>query len=174
MPKNTGLESFKKEINIDGNIIKVRGEDVPLWVAKSLVNGQNAIGITGEDLYYEFCLKQDIFVPIIKTVQWDDQTAMFGKPALCLMGNTDKIPNQNDLTVFIPRKYRTIANNYLKRFNRNFSKVYVSGCVETSCNQGIADLVIDIVYTGASQKKYNLQIIEKIFESNYVVIGGSK
>ena len=52
-----------------------------------------------------------------------------------------------------------------------FWKNYVNGCVETSCSEGIADLIIDIVYTGSSLERYGLQIYDVIIKSDFLVLG---
>ena len=40
-----------------GNLIEVRGEDVPLVVSNLIKQGKKAAGITGEDLFKEFLLE---------------------------------------------------------------------------------------------------------------------
>ena len=51
-----------------------------------------------------------------------------------------------------------------------FRKIYVSGCVETGYSEGIADLAIDIVYSGATMERNGLRVYEKIKESDFVII----
>lgn len=158
-------------------IFEVRGEDVPFWVNQFKNNGKNAIGLTGEDLYREFCLSNDnAGLKIIKKMVWNDSRALFKKPTLCLIGNKDKNLSKlnKELTVGICSKYKRLANNYLKLLEKKgyiFNKIYVNGSVELSCSEGIADLVIDIVYTGNSLKKYGLRVYDKIMESDFVIIG---
>ena len=185
-PKNSGLKKYNKIAfsnlkNVDSSkIITARGEDIPLLVQQYLLNGKNAIGLTGEDLFQEFSVsKKGKKITILKTIEWKDSSAMFNKPALCLLGSNKVKLNDlpKDLTIYISSKYKNIANKYLSKFENNgfnFNKIYITGCVETNIVQGLADLVIDIVYTGRSIKESNLQILEKIIESDFVIIGDTK
>jgi len=40
-----------------------------------------------------------------------------------------------------------------------------------SCSEGIADLIIDIVYTGNSLFRYGLQVYDKIMYSDFLILG---
>lgn len=152
-------------------IFEVRGEDVPFWVKEFGNNGRKVIGLTGEDLYLEFCLKENNNLIILKRIQWNDSKALFSKPTLCLICSKDLNKLPKNITVCICSKYKEIANNYLKKFkNYNIKKIYVNGSVELSCSEGIADLIIDIVYTGKSLDKYGLKVYDKIFRSNFLII----
>lgn len=140
--------------------------------------GKPAIGLTGEDLYEEYKANNGSGskLKVLKTIEWGDKRAKFGKPALCLIGPQDKkledLPK--DLSIWIASKYRGLADRYLKGLEDkgySFQKNYVNGCVETSCSEGIADLIIDIVYTGSSLKKYELTIYETILKSDFLILG---
>jgi len=52
-----------------------------------------------------------------------------------------------------------------------FQKLYVNGSVETMCSEGLADLAIDIVYTGGSVEMYNLDVLDQIIKSDFLIIG---
>jgi ATP phosphoribosyltransferase len=187
-PKNSGLKKYKEIAfsnleNVEASgIIQARGEDIPFLVREYLNKGKKAIGLTGEDLLLDFSLSESEErngLKVLKTIEWKDSSAMFSKPALCLLGSkgTKLSGLPKDLTVYISSKYRNIANRYLSRFEKQgfrFSKIYLGGCAETNIVQGLADLVIDIVYTGRSVRESNLQILEKITESNFVIIGCTK
>jgi ATP phosphoribosyltransferase len=58
VPKNSGL-AICKEISKEysGEILEVRGEDVPLFVDELFRQNKKVIGITGEDLLKEFCIR---------------------------------------------------------------------------------------------------------------------
>jgi len=163
---------------VDPRIIEVRGEDVPYWLESFRRKGKPAIGLTGEDLYEEYKANNGSGskLEILKTIEWQDETAKFGKPALCLIGPEDKelqdLPK--DLSIWIASKYRGLADRYLKKLEEQgytFMKNYVNGCVETSCSEGIADLIIDIVYTGSSLKRYELTIYDTILKSDFLILG---
>jgi ATP phosphoribosyltransferase len=159
-------------------VLEVRGEDVPFWVERLLSKGKNAVGFTGQDLFEEYTLSAGVRgkVDILKVFEWNDPKAMFGKPALCLIGPSGKaLKNMpKTLNVWIAAKYKNIADRYLAKYESQgytFNKEYVNGCVETSCSEGMADIIIDIVYTGSSLKKFGLGIYEKIFESDFLMVG---
>ncbi|MHC1605524.1 MAG: hypothetical protein ACXQTP_06120 [Candidatus Methanofastidiosia archaeon] len=159
-------------------IIEVRGEDVPFWVSQLTKKGKKAIGFTGEDLYREYAAKnsKDV-IRIIKKIEWKDSKAIFKKPSLCLMGPKEKSIKEmpKELTVCICSKFKGLAQDYLSQFEKkdyNISKIYVNGCVETSCQEGIADVVIDIVYSGDTMKKCGLCVYDIIFSSDCVILGG--
>ncbi len=159
-------------------VVEVRGEDVPDWLERYKKKGMRAIGLTGEDLYEEYYQRRGCAseLNVLQVIEWDDPKAMFGKPALCLMGPKGKSmpdPNQR-LEIWIASKYRNISLTYLAELERKkylFNRVYVNGSVETGYTEGMADLVIDIVYTGSSLEKCGLEVLDVIMRSNFLVIG---
>ena len=178
VPKNSGLKEYRqKALDIldikDIKTLEVRGEDVPFWVESLTNNGKRTIGLTGEDLYQEYQLKTNQDFKIINRIEWYDESAMFRKPTLCLLGPKGKqlesIPK--NATIFICAKYKAIAEKYLDSINCNgFNKVYVNGCVELSYSEGVSDIVIDIVYSGKSMNKYGLGVYDKILQSDFLII----
>ncbi len=181
VPKNSGL-SICKELakEYSGEILEVRGEDVPLFVANLLKQGKNVIGITGEDLYKEFNLKNENITEILKIIPWKDAKCFFGKPTLCLLGSKDKtlenLPKK--IRICINRKYQKLTNKYcinkLISQGYNVEKVYVSGDSESMFSNSLVDLVVDIVYSGKSAEEAGLKVYDKIFSSDIVVIGRKK
>lgn len=179
IPKNSGLAIAEEIINeFKGEIVEIRGEDVPSFVLKLLKENKRVIGITGEDLFKEFLFEtKEASLEILKVIEWKDESYIFKKPALCLLGakgkNLDSLPK--NLKICINRKYKELGKKYctniLKNKGYNLEKIYASGATEEFFSKGIVDLVIDIVCTGNSIKRYNLEIYEKLFESNLVVIG---
>jgi ATP phosphoribosyltransferase len=182
VPKNSGLQGYNElvEINKNSQILKVRGEDVPFWVEKLLQNKSDVIGITGQDLYYEYNLENyKTNTKIINLIIWDDNQALFNKPTLCLIGpknrSLENLPK--NLKICISSKYKNIAKKYLNLLETRgyvFEKFYVKGSVEESFLMGLSDIVIDIVYTGKSMNELGLTVYDKIFYSNFVIIGGKK
>lgn len=184
VPKNSGLRKYRDiglgYLSKKNQILEVRGEDVPFWVSELLSENKNAIGLTGEDLYSEYCLNNPTkIIKIIKKISWQDDKALFGKPALCLIGprNTDLSSLNKYLTVAIPSKYKRIASDYLSLLEAKgyrFRKMYLNGSIEATCAIGLSDIIIDIVYSGKSIVSNGLKIYEKILDSDFVIIGGDK
>ena len=158
-------------------VVVSRGEDVPFVIEELSQNGKRIIGLTGRDLFKEYELsKYNTNIVVLKTINWDDQNAMFGKPVLCLLGPKGKkledLPK--NLRVSINSKYKNLAKKYLNILEDKgyrFAKIYLSGSTESAYCNGISDLVIDIVYTGSSMKNANLEVYDKIFESDFVILG---
>jgi len=183
VPNNKSLAGYvERTLQYLGNpsrdkIVVSRGEDVPFIIEELSQTGKRVIGLTGRDLFKEYELsKYNTKLTVLKTISWEDKKAMFGKPVLCLLGSKDKkledLPK--NLKVCINSKYKNLAKRYLNLLEENgfkFSKIYLSGSTEAAYCNGLSDLVIDIVYTGASMKNANLEVYDKIFESDFVIIG---
>ncbi|HLG23796.1 MAG TPA: hypothetical protein VI564_02590 [Candidatus Nanoarchaeia archaeon] len=183
VPNNKSLGNYVEiTLNYLGNpskdkLVVSRGEDVPFIVESLPQNGKVVLGLTGRDLFKEYELSNyNTKLRIIRTISWKDNKAMFGKPALCLLGPNGKkltdLPKK--LKVCINSKYKNLAKKYLnilEDLGYRFAKIYLSGSTESAFSNGISDLVIDIVYTGSSIKKANLGVYDKIFESDFVIIG---
>ena len=182
MPKNSGLEKCReiaenfKDKNTE--VISVRGEDIPFLVSTMAKEGKDVLGITGEDVFKEFILnRREPGVEILKRITWRDEKSLYGKPTLCLLGpegkNLEELPKR--LKVIINKKYEKIAKKYLSKIQDSegmaFEKIYLSGSTEEMYAANISNLVIDIVYSGASAKRAGLKVYDKIFESDIVVIG---
>lgn len=158
-------------------IIESRGEDIPFIVEEMSKNGKKVIGLTGKDLLKEYELaKYNTKLVVLKTIVWFDKNAIFGKPVLCLLGpKGEKLEDlPKNLKVCINSKYKNLSKKYLNLLESKgyiFIKMYLSGSTEAAYSNGLSDLVIDIVYTGTSMRNANLDVYDKIFESDFVVIG---
>jgi ATP phosphoribosyltransferase len=115
---------------------------------------------------------------ILKTISWEDSKCLFGKPTLCLLGPKDKqlenLPKK--LRICINRKYQRFTNKYCinKLVSQGYEveKIYVSGASEQMFSRQLADLVVDIVCSGKSAEEAGMEVYEKLFCSDIVVIGG--
>lgn len=182
IPKNSGLNRCKKYaenlIKDPSKMLEVRGEDVPLFVESLIKEGKKVCGITGEDLFNEFKLENPKSnINILNLIPWDDSSSKFGKPTLCLLGpknkNLEDLPER--LRICISNKYKGTAEEYLKKLkDKIFERVYVNGSTEATFSSNLSDLVIDIVYSGKSAEEVGLEVYDKIFESDIVIIGQSK
>lgn len=198
LPKNSGLEAYCTELEcLPNEKVIVRAEDVPVFVEQMLQNGKSVIGLTGEDLFREYKLKNVISkVNVIEKIPWLDESAIFNKPSLCLLGPIGKklknlarakqgFAEPEKLQLFLdtsstkPRvainsKYKFLSEKYLKELkskNFDFERVYLNGCTEEAYKMGLCDLVIDIVYSGKSAREAGLAIYERIMESDIVLLG---
>ena len=183
VPNNKSLLSYR-DMALDylgkpakEGIIESRGEDIPFIVEELSQNGKKIFGLTGSDLLKEYQMsKYESQLRVVKKISWLDKKAMFGKPALCLLGPKNKNIEQlsGNFKVCINSKYKNLAKRYLNVLENKgckFMKIYLSGSTEAAYTNGLSDLVIDIVYTGASMEKADLKVYDKIFESDFVIIG---
>jgi len=179
IPKNSGLKKCKEyaqQITKDSSkILEVRGEDVPLFVEKLCSYGKRAIGITGEDLFTEFKLeKPSTKVDILEIIPWEDDSAIYGRPTLCILGPKGKTLTElpKKLKIGINKKYKNIAEKFISSIKeKNIELIYLSGSTESTFSNNLVDLVIDIIYSGKSAEMAGLSIYQKIMESNMVLIG---
>lgn len=183
VPNNKSLANYSAiALSYLGNpeedkIVKSRGEDIPFVVEELSKNGKRVIGLTGRDLLKEYELsKYNTRLTVLKTIIWYDKNALFGKPVLCLLCPKDRKIEEmpKNLKVCINSKYKNLAKKYLNVLENNgynFTKIYLSGSTEAAYSNGLSDLVIDIVYTGSSMKKAELEVYDKIFESDFIIIG---
>ena len=168
-----GLLEATKELRI----IKSRGEDIPLIVEEFFRKGIKVVGMTGRDLLKEYKLSnENTKLSVVRTIPWVDNNAMFGKPVLCLLGPKEKKIEElpKSLRVCVNSKYKNLANKYLNQLelkDYTFERIYLAGSTEAAYSTGLADLVIDIVYTGASMRDAGMEVYEKIYESDFVIIG---
>ena len=183
VPNNASLSGYRNKAldyfpnRSEKEIVESRGEDIPFIVEELSQNGKKAFGLTGSDLLKEYRLSNyNSKLKVFKKICWTDKTAKFGKPTLCLLGPKEKKLEQlsKNLKVCINSKYKNLAKRYLNVLEGkgySFIKIYLSGSTEAAYCNGLSDLVIDIVYTGASIKAANLDVYDKIFESDFLVIG---
>ena len=179
MPKNSGLEDYRNALQAMPNEkILVRAEDVSFFVDKLISKGINAVGITGLDLQKEYKFKNPLSeVRVIQNLGWGDESALFGKPTLCLLGpigGKGLLPQMLGV-VAINKKYSAIADNYLGKLRQkgiSFEKILLNGATELAAEVGIANYVIDIVVSGKSAKEAGLRVYERILESEAVLVGG--
>ena len=178
IPKNSGLSVCKDIVKeYSGEILEVRGEDVPLFVYELIRQNKKVIGITGEDLLKEFLLEnKNTGIEILEIVKWCNENCVFGKPTLCLLGDKNRKFEELDkkLRVCINKKYSRIAKKYLSRLEDKgfrFEKLYLAGATESAFQKKLVDIVIDIVCSGKSAEEAGLCVYDKIFSSDIVVIG---
>ena len=164
------------------NTLEFRAEDIPLSVYSLASSNKKAIGLTGEDLFRDFLLKKrNSGLILLKKVIWEDRNALFGKPALCLLGPKGKalndFPKGQELRVGISTKYKELAKKYLNQLESKgyiFRKLAINGCCETAVTAGLVDLAIDIVYTGKSMQEAGLEVYDRVFTSDFVIIGSKR
>lgn len=185
-PANKSLKAYSRKA-LEGlpagpDILEFRGEDIPLAIYSLASLNKKAIGLTGEDIFRDFLLKKrKSGLVMLKKITWEDPQALFGKPTLCLLGPKDKslsvFQKGRELRVGVSAKYKELAKKYLNQLESNgyvFRKISIQGCCETAVKAGLAELIIDVVYTGESMRQAGLDVYDRIFSSDFVIIGSER
>jgi ATP phosphoribosyltransferase len=161
-----GLEFHKNDgdllvscSNADVEILFVRCSDIPIYVEKNVAD----FGILGENILYERRSELDIV-----------QKLGFGKCSLIIaVPDTSSIENPDDLEdERIATSYPYSVKKYLKKNKVNASIIEIKGSVELAPSLNLADAICDITQTGRTLRNNNLKIIDTVFHSEVVLVGG--
>ena len=200
VPKNTGLNEYVnellREVGVSDTgefdrtdqstgileIIPARGEDVPQRVDDCLLRGENAYGLTGDDLCDEYLLDAfDSRIGVLNTYDWFDPGAQFSRPALCLLNRSGLIPDSPaTVSIAVNKKYEGTSRQYLaQRFQSGqvqFSVVPYSGDTEHTVAEGTHDWCVEVVYRGESSpesamSRAGLKVAEVVRFSDISLIG---
>ena len=194
VPKNSGLKGYAwkvlqeagfdleraekvrdNSLVVDGiEVLLRRGEDIPLIVEEEKEAGRFAVGVTGDDLFDEYRLRNPgNNLMLVNTYDWDDAVAEFRRPALCLM-SIGAFADPSEIKIGIPSKYEYTARSFI-RDSPLFEGYWVqvkcyNGDVEDALERGYVRLAIDTVYSGKSRRQAGLEIVERIRASDLAVI----
>ena len=199
IPKNTGLKGYAWKVlkeaglNLDnaqkiskialrcGNltILLRRGEDIPQIVEDEYGTGRIVLGITGDDLFDEYRLRNSCNkLRVENTYNWYDDDARFKRPALSLVSRTGNLSDLPiEARVAVNGKYEFNGRLYLSDnpllVNRRFILKFYSGDLEAMVVNDTNNCCIDIVYSGNTIETIDdegLRVIEKIRFTDLVVI----
>ncbi len=166
--RSAGLqfENYKQKLfsscrNFPLEIVYVRDDDIPDYVESGAVD----LGIVGQNILNES--NKDV-----KNIM----NLNFGICSLSIA-----IPENSDVKVVkqlinarIFTSYPNSTKKYFKKKNIPVNIIVVSGSVEITPALGIADAIVDLVATGRTLALNDLRIIEKIYDSQAILITGSK
>ena len=166
--RSAGLqfENYKQKLfsscrNFPLEIVYVRDDDIPDYVESGAVD----LGIVGQNILNES--NKDV-----KNIM----NLNFGICSLSIA-----IPENSDVKVVkqlinarIFTSYPNSTKKYFKKKNIPVNIIAVSGSVEITPALGIADAIVDLVATGRTLALNDLRIIEKIYDSQAILITGSK
>lgn len=147
--------------NFPLEIYYVRDDDIPFYVSSGLVD----LGILGQNILNEER-------PKIKKML----NLRFGYCSLILA-----VPKESGITdikemegKIIATSYPQSAKTFFKSKNVSVKIVEIAGSVEITPVMGVADGIVDITATGSSLALNNLRIIEKLYNSEAVLICNNK
>jgi len=166
--KDAGLEfeNYKQKLfsscwNFPLNIVYLRDDDIPDYVASGAVD----LGIVGENVIYE--KKSEVKVQL---------KLNFGFCSLCLAVPKESMINSaRELAgKKIATSYPQFTKRYLKANKIEGEIIQINGSVEIAPALQMADAVLDIVSSGSTLALNDLRVIEKVFNSQAVLIGNDK
>lgn len=154
---NNVLKATAQNFNME--VLFLRDDDIPEYVQDGVAD----IGIVGQNVIAE---KQKKVTELIELG--------FGKCRLSLA--VGKSEDYKDITYFngkrIATSYPVILGKYLKKHGINASIHEISGSVEIAPGIGLAEGICDIVSSGSTLFSNGLKEVEKIFQSQAVLIAG--
>ena len=140
-------------------IIFVRTKDIPNFVHAGVCD----IGFTGQDIVNECQLEVDNILPLD-----------FGKCTMVVaVKEEEKYDNIKDLPngIKIATSFPNVAKKYFNEHGKKVEIAKVEGATEIMPRMGLVDAIVDITSSGSTLKANKLKIIDKIFDSNAVIIG---
>lgn len=181
LPKNRGLagqlERVRDRCVIPSGIdLQVRGEDVPLFASELSRLGQRVLAFTGDDLLDEWLLAGNTLDEGLdrRRLAWSDPNALFGAPALCLLGTSHEVLRERrPLRIAVCTRYRELTQRFLAALRADgvvLDPLPISGSLETWLRSGVTDLAIDIVVTGETMRQANLRVLRVISTSDIAVL----
>ena len=152
----------RKLISVSSNfpieILYLRDDDIPQYINDRVAD----IGIVGENEMLEKDYPLTIY-----------QRLGFAKCRLSLA--IPKTENYQSINYFQNKKiatsYPSILKTFLKENNINAEIHQISGSVEISPSIGLADAIFDIVSSGSTLISNGLKEVEKVINSEAVIIG---
>lgn len=158
------LIAFAENMPID--ILRVRDDDIPGLVIDGVVD----IGIIGENVLEEEVLSRQAEgqQPQFKMLRRLD----FGGCRLSLAAPRDF--NYQGLQCLdnlrVATTYPHLLKRYLNQYNVNFKTCLLNGSVEVAPRAGLADVICDLVSSGATLEANGLKEIEVIYRSKACLI----
>lgn len=156
---NQRLYSYCK--NFPLKIIYARDNDIGGYAANGIVD----LGIIGQNLLYEKISN----VKKLLNLRFGFCTLIIAVP------KESKIQTINDLKGFkIATSYPVSSENFFNKKNVKVDVIKISGSVESAPALGIANAIVDLISTGSTLAVNDLKVIDKIYESEAVLIVNPK
>ena len=142
--------------NVD--IIFVRVEDIPQFVEDGVAD----LGMVGQDVVAEKGIKVKELAKL-----------GFGYCSLVLAAKEDDYKSANAIPdgARIATKFTKTAKEYFRKLGKKVEIVELSGAVEIAPVIGLADAIVDLTSTGSTLKTHNLEVLETLLESQFVLVG---
>lgn len=156
------FESYRKKLfsscrNFPLEILYVRDDDIPDYVVANTVD----LGIVGQNLLYEKQSK----VELLLSLRYGFCSLVVATPK---ESNIRSVEGLKDLKV--ATAYPNSTRHFFERKNVSVQIVKISGSVEITPALGVASAIVDLASTGSTLALNDLHAIEKIYDSEAVLI----
>ena len=153
--------SFSTCSNFPLELIYMRDDDIPNYVEKGAVD----LGVVGQNILNE----SNKFVKNIIGLNFGFCSLSIAVPEQSNIKKMAQLKNTKIVT-----SYPNSTKEYFKKKNISANIISVSGSVEITPALGMADAIVDLVATGRTLALNNLRVIEKIYDSQAILIAGNK
>lgn len=138
----------------DIGVVLLRAADIPRFVER----GSADLGITGRDIVVDSGADVEELVDL-----------QFGKADIIVAASEDsKVRSVEDVkpNSRVATKLVNITKKYFERIGKPVNIVEVSGAVEVIPYMGVADLIVDVMSTGATLNAHRLRLIDTVMGSS--------
>jgi ATP phosphoribosyltransferase len=142
--------------------------------------GRRVLAFTGDDLLDEWLAEGNVIDAGLarRKIAWSDPAAIYGAPALCLIGESPAILREGRaLRIVLCTRYRRITEQFLTALcsdGLRLDALAIQGTLETCLVSGVADLIVDIVVSGRTVQQAGLQVLRVIRTSDIAVLESSR
>lgn len=181
LPKNRGLAGqltpiCEGESLSESVAYQVRGEDIPFLSNELARLGRHVTAFTGDDLLDEWLAGGNSLHRRIvrRRIAWRDAQAIFGAPALCLIGaSSNLLAEPRTLRVAVCKRYRLLTKRFFEALEATgitLEPFEIEGSLETCVTSGVVDLIVDVVVTGRTIAATGLHVLRVISTSDVAVL----
>ena len=150
------------------SLVFLPAHDIATYVSEGNVD----MGITGQDVIAETEPNCENLETVVELG--------FGKCKLAVQGPVAE--NITDVSTLAGKRIVTsfpiVTEKFFKQFETEATGTtkikFVSGSVEAACQLGLADGIVDLVETGTTMRAAGLEIVEKIMDTQAVLIKNKK
>jgi len=155
--KPNGTKLISPCLNADIEILYVRNSDIPQYVKSGVAD----YGIVGENVLIE----KKSRLKIIKRLGFGKCKLIIAAPKNSDIKNIDDLSEER-----IATSYLNTLKGYLEEKCVSASLVEINGSVEICPFLNLSDAICDIAQTGQTLKENDLRIIDKIMDSEAVLV----
>ena len=160
--EDIGRRLYIKAKNQDIEVIFVRAQDVPVFVAEGAID----MGITGIDETAESGRDLDKILDL----QFGYCHLAVAVPEASGITDAAQIPEGSRIATSFPN----LTKQYFDKLGKKVEVITVTGACEIMPYMGVSDFIADLVSTGSTLKTNRLREVGNIIESQAVVITSKK